>query len=239
MKRGIAFAVVALCAIAGTPSLSWAAEPSPKPALAPAVTVTRAVEREVIERAIVTGTLVPREEILVAPEIEGLRITEVLVEEGDVVEKGEVLARLSRDLLEAQLAQNQAAIARADAAISQAGSNIIQAEAAQLEAAQALERVRSLMKGGNATEAVLEQRISASRGAEGRLAAARDALQMAHAERRSAEAQGREFQVRLDRTEIKAPQAGIVSRKNARIGATAICRRRSALSHHRQRRNRA
>ncbi len=135
MKRGIAFAVVALCAIAGTPSLSWAAEPSPKPALAPAVTVTRAVEREVIERAIVTGTLVPREEILVAPEIEGLRITEVLVEEGDVVEKGEVLARLSRDLLEAQLAQNQAAIARAEAAISQAGSNIIQAEAAQLEAA--------------------------------------------------------------------------------------------------------
>ena len=44
---------------------------------------------------------------------------------------------------------------------------------------------------------------------------------MAHAERRSAEAQGREIQVRLDRTEIKAPQAGIVSRKNARIGATA------------------
>ena len=49
---------------------------------APAVTVVRAAERELVERAIVTGTLVPREEILVAPEVEGYRIAEVLVEEG-------------------------------------------------------------------------------------------------------------------------------------------------------------
>ena len=154
--------------------------------------------------------------------------------------KGEVLARLSRDLLEAQLAQNPAAIARAEAAIAQAGSNIIQAEAAQLEAPQALERARSLMKGGNTTEAVLEQRVSraarrggAARGRARWLAAWREA------ERRSAEAQGREIEVRLARTEIKAPQAGIVSRKNARIGATAICRRRAAVPHHRERRDRA
>jgi multidrug efflux pump subunit AcrA (membrane-fusion protein) len=77
-------------------------------ALAPAVTVSRAAEREVVERAIVTGTLIPRQEILVSPEIEGLRITEVLVEEGASVAQGEVLARLSRDLLETSLAQNSA-----------------------------------------------------------------------------------------------------------------------------------
>jgi RND family efflux transporter MFP subunit len=199
-----------------------AAQEPPVPSqLAPAVTVSRAVEREVVERAVVTGTLVPREEILVSPEVEGLRITEVLVEEGDEVEKGEVLARLSKDLLQAQLAQTDAAVARAAAGISQAENTIVQAEAAQVEAAQALERARTLMRSGNTTEAVLEQRVSAARAAEGRLAAARDALRIAQAERRSAEAQRQELQVRLDRTDIKAPQAGIVSRKNARIGATA------------------
>jgi HlyD family secretion protein len=44
---------------------------------------------------------------------------------------------------------------------------------------------------------------------------------MAEAESRSAEAQQRETAVRLARTEIKAPAAGIVSRRTARLGATA------------------
>ncbi|HEX2134359.1 MAG TPA: efflux RND transporter periplasmic adaptor subunit [Microvirga sp.] len=189
--------------------------------LAPAVTVTRAVERELVERAIVTGTLVPREEVLVAPEIEGLRITEVLVEEGDQVQRGQVLARLSRDILETTLAQNGATLARAEAAIAQARSQIMQAEAAQVEAAQALERTRALMRGGNTTEVQLEQRVAAARAAEARLAAARDGLMMAEAEKRSAEAARREIEVRLARTEIKAPHGGIVTRRNARIGATA------------------
>jgi RND family efflux transporter MFP subunit len=195
--------------------------PAALPLLAPAVTVVQAAEREIVERAVVTGTLVPREEILVAPEVEGLRLTEVLVEEGAVVREGDVLARLSRDILETTLAQNAATLARAEAAIAQAQGQIVQAEAAQVEAQQALERTRSLMKGGNTTEAQLEQRVSAARTAAGRLSAARDGLRMAEAELRSTEAQRREIDVRLARTDIKAPRGGVVSRKTARIGATA------------------
>jgi RND family efflux transporter MFP subunit len=206
-------------------SLAWplsaSAQQAPAPSLAPAVSVVRAAEREVVERAIVTGTLVPRDEILVAPEVEGLRITEVLVEEGAQVHQGQVLARLSRDILETTLAQNAATVTRTEAAIAQARNQIIQAEAAQTEAAQALERTRSLIRSGNATEVQLEQRVSAARAAEGRLAAAQDGLRIAEAERRSAEAAKREIEVRLARTEIRAPEAGIVSRKTARVGATA------------------
>jgi len=188
---------------------------------APAVSVVRAAERDLVERAIVTGTLVPREEILVAPEVEGYRISEVLVEEGDLVKHGQVLARLSRDILETLLAQNAATRTRAEAAIAQARSNIVQSEAAQVEAQQALERARALMRTGNTTEATLEQRVSVARAAEGRLSAARDGLRMAEAERASAQAQQREIEWRLSRTDIRAPAAGIVARKNARVGATA------------------
>jgi HlyD family secretion protein len=220
VMRSIMAAAVAAFGLAASAALAEEAAPA-APSLAPAVTVVRAAERELVERAIVTGTLVPREEVLVAPEVEGLRITEVLVEEGAVVKQGQVLARLSRDILDATLAQNTAALARAEAAIAQAQSQIVQAEAAQTEAAQALERARALMRSGNTTEAQLEQRISLARAAEGRLAAARNGLSMAEAEKRSAEALRQEIEVRLDRTEIKAPRAGIVSRKTARIGATA------------------
>lgn len=214
--------VLAVAMALFTPLAGATAQEAAAPSqLAPAVTASRATEREVVESAVVTGTLVPRDEILVAPEIEGLRITDVLVEEGDVVERGQVLARLSRDLLEAQLAQIDASIARARAGISQSENTIVQAEAAQVEAAKALERAQTLMRSGNTTEAVLEQRVSASRAAEGRLAAARDALGIAQAELRAAEAQRQEVQVRLDRTEIRAPRGGIVARKNARIGGAA------------------
>ena len=76
-----------------------------------------------------TGSLVAREEILVGPEVEGLRVTEVLADEGMRVKKGDVLARLVADTLDAQVAQNDAALARATAAIAQARSAIVQAEA--------------------------------------------------------------------------------------------------------------
>jgi HlyD family secretion protein len=172
-------------------------------AIAPAVTVVPAERREIVERAVVTGTLVPRDEILVAPEVEGLRITELLVEEGDRVTKGQV-----------------AAVARAEAAIVQAKSQIVQAEAANVEAKLALERAQSLAKTGNATAAVLEQRVSAAQGAEGRLAAARGGLQSAQADLATARAAGSEIALRRARTDIRAPEAGIVNRRTARVGAS-------------------
>jgi HlyD family secretion protein len=217
--RTLALAIaVGLAGVSG--ALAQPSQPTQAP-LAPAVTVVRAGERELVEQAIVAGTLVPREEVLVAPEVEGYRIAEVLVEEGDVVKQGQVLAKLSRDVLETLLAQNAATRTRADAGMAQAKSQIIQAEAAQVEAQQSLERARALMRTGNTTEAVMEQRVSAARAAEGRLAAARDGLRIAEAEKASAEAQLREIEWRLSRTEIRAPAAGVISRKNARVGATA------------------
>ncbi|MCJ2140478.1 efflux RND transporter periplasmic adaptor subunit [Methylobacterium sp. E-066] len=189
-------------------------------AIAPAVTVIPAQRREIVERAVVTGTLVPRDEILVAPEVEGLRITELLVEEGDRVTKGQVLAKLSQEMIVTQEASNVAAIARAEAAIVQARSQIVQAEAANIEAKQALERAQSLAKTGNATAAVLEQRVSAAQGAEGRLAAAKGGLQSAQADLATARAAGSEIALRRARTDIRAPEAGIVNRRTARVGAS-------------------
>ncbi len=187
----------------------------------PVVTVVTASTREIVDRVPVSGTLVPRDEVLVSPELDGLRITDVLVEEGDHVSKDQVLARLSREMLDTQAAQNEAALARDTAAIEQSRSAIDQAEAAADEARQALNRAQILSKSGNATEATLEQRVSASRSSDGRLAAARNGLSIAQADLAQAKAQQAEITLRLARTEIRAPVDGIVSRRTARVGATA------------------
>jgi RND family efflux transporter MFP subunit len=213
--------ILIMAALAAATLAQAAPVPEARPSVGPTVTVVRAAERELVERATVTGTLIPRDEILVVPEIEGQRVAEVLVEEGDVVKAGQVLARLSRDVIDVQLTQNTATLAKAEAAIAQARSQIVQAEAAQVEAGQALERARALMRTGNTTEAIMEQRVSAARAAEGRLSAARDGLRMAEAEKAAAEAQRRELEWRRSRTEVKAAVGGVVSRKSARVGATA------------------
>ena len=121
------------------------------------MTVARVAPADFAETVLATGSLVAREEILVGPEVEGLRITEVLADEGMRVKKGDVLARLVADTLDAQLAQNDAGLARAAAAIAQARSAIVQAEARLVESRNAFERAKPLRTAGHMAESAYDQ----------------------------------------------------------------------------------
>ena len=186
----------------------------------PAVSVVAAAKREFVDRLFVSGTLVAREEAQVAARIDGLTIVEVDAEDGDHVKQGQVLARLDRSQLDAQLAQNDAATRRADAAVDQARSTIAESQA-QLEFASSdFDRARKLGAGVMAASTI-EQRQTAMKTAQAQLSAAKFALGVAEADRKSRDAERRELLVRIDRTEVKAPVAGLVSRRSARLGAAA------------------
>jgi HlyD family secretion protein len=189
--------------------------------LAAAVTVARVAPADFTATVLATGSLVAREEILVGPEVEGLRVTEVLADEGMPVKKGDVLARLVADTLDAQVAQNDAGQARATAAIAQAKSAIVQAEARLVEARNAFERAKPLKAAGHMAESAFDIREQAARTAEAQLAASRDGLKVAEAEKAQIEAQRRELNWRRGRTEVVAPADGIVSRRMARVGGYA------------------
>jgi|SRR5262245_25769857 len=203
------------------PAAKRPAQSSSEEMLAAAVTAVRVVRAQFSETVLVTGSLVAREEVLVGPEVEGLRVTEVLADEGMRVKKGDVLARLVSDTLEAQLAQNHAALARAEAASAQARSGIVQAEARLLEANNAFERAKPLRAAGHLAESAYDQREQAARTAEAQLLAARDGLKVAEADTGQIEAQRRELLWRRGRTEVIAPADGVVSRRLARIGGFA------------------
>lgn len=224
-------ALAALASVAGLgvvlvltgklPALKRAAPPAETAQLATAISVVKVEPQDFTATLLVTGTLVPRDEILVGPEVEGLRVVEVLADEGDKVKKGQVLARLVNDTLDAQLAQNAAGLAKATAAIQQARSNIASAEAKLVEARNTLERGKPLRQGGYMSEATLDQRAAAAKTAEAAVAAAKDALAVAEAEKAQVEAVRRELSWKRGRTEIAAPADGVVSRRVARIGGFA------------------
>jgi HlyD family secretion protein len=186
-----------------------------------AVSVARVQTREFVENLAVSGSLVPREEILIGPEIEGLRVLEILVEEGAQVTRGQVLARLVAATLDAQLAQNDATLARNAAATAQARSAIAEAEARLTEARNAMARTTTLKNAGHVSESVYDQRESAFKLAEAQLVAARDGLKASEAERAQIEAQRRELDWRRSKTDVTAPADGVISQRKGRIGGMA------------------
>ncbi|NOT70714.1 MAG: efflux RND transporter periplasmic adaptor subunit [Hyphomicrobium sp.] len=187
----------------------------------PMISVVKARQAAFHETVLVSGSLVAREEILVAPEIEGLRVVELFTDEGSTVKKGQVLARLVSEQLDAQMAQNDAAAARTVAAIAQAESAIVQAEARAKEATAQLERAEPLRKSGYLSGSTFDARESAASTAKSQVIAARDGLKSAAAEKAQVEAQRRELNWRRSNTEVKAPADGVISRRVARIGAMA------------------
>ncbi|MEZ5898352.1 MAG: efflux RND transporter periplasmic adaptor subunit [Hyphomicrobiaceae bacterium] len=204
----------------------YAARKAPEPeqdaaARAPAISVVRVSNADFVETVMVSGSLVPREETLVSPEIEGFRVVDLLADAGDEVKKGQVLARLVSDQLDAQLAQNDANLAGADASIARARSQITEAEARAKEAQAQLDRAIPLKKSGYLSGSVFDERESAARTSKAIVTAARDALKSAEAQRLQVEAQRRELEWKRSNTQVTSPVDGIVSRRNARIGAIA------------------
>lgn len=99
---GAAFATMAM------PTVTQAAETATLSLIAaPTVSVITASVRHVVMTTIVTGSLVPREEVQVGVDLNGYRIIEIRADEGDMVKAGQILARLSTDIFEVQLVQNR------------------------------------------------------------------------------------------------------------------------------------
>ena len=187
----------------------------------PSVTVADAAMAEVQARVLLSGTLVARQEVLIYPQVSGYEITQVLVEAGDTVEKGQVLVRLSSDTLAAQLAQAEAEYQRAEAGVSQAQSAIASAEATRTQAVTALNRMQRLRNSGNAAQAALDDAIAAEAGAQAQAASAADGLAVAQAALAQADAARAIAKLNLDRTDITAPIGGLILSRTAELGAIA------------------
>jgi HlyD family secretion protein len=189
--------------------------------VAPAVSTVAVTTSNFVETVLITGSVIARDEIMIAPEIEGFRVEELAAEEGDSVHKGQILARLTAETLDAQLAKNDADVARTVAAVAVARSGIAQAEATLKEATNAYERVKPLAKSGYASSATFDQRESAAATAEAKLVSARDSLKSAEADKAALEASRREITWRRSKSEIRSPVDGVVSRRTVRVGGVA------------------
>ncbi len=187
----------------------------------PTVSVVKAARQALSQKVIVTGTLVAREQVLVTPGVEGLKIESISYDAGDRVEEGAVLARLAVDTIDVLLAQNTSQLASTDAQIAQARAQVSSAEALATQTAQALERGRALVGNSSMSKDAFDQRQLAADQAKAQLQVAKEALSAAEAQRKLVEAQRAETELRRSKTEIRAPRAGLILSRNAVVGQVA------------------
>jgi HlyD family secretion protein len=221
-----------LAAMLSTAAPALAADAAPAPAAAPllpAIGVVEVIETTLRDRIVASGTVRPAETVLVQPQVEGQATEELFADVGDRVEKGQVLARLSDSALTLQRSQLVASLSAAEASVAQARAQIAEAEAARAEAMRARDRARTLREQGNIAQAALDDVESQALIAETRVNAAQQGLASAEAQVGLIHAQIADVDLSISRTEVRAPVAGTVAERNARIGAIASAGGGSAM----------
>ncbi|MCX7644471.1 MAG: efflux RND transporter periplasmic adaptor subunit [Rhodobacteraceae bacterium] len=221
MLRPLAL-LIAAALVPAAPTLAADGPPpaAEAPAL-PAIGVVAVVDAVLRDRVVATGTIGPAEIVFVQPQIEGQAIEEILADVGDRVEAGQVLARLSDSALTLRRSQLVASRAAAEAAVAQGRAQVAEAEAAAAEAERTLGRTEALRAQGTASQAALDDARSQAEIARARVAAARQGLTSAEAQVGLIDAQIADVDLSISRTEVRAPVAGIVTARSARIGAIA------------------
>jgi len=188
------------------------------PQSAPAIRVAAVTRHELIETLDVTGSIVPRQEAAVGVDVAGLIVRELNADRGDVVKKGDVLARLDRTALETQLVQLDASKVQAEAAIAQAKAQVSGAEVSVRQATETLDRARALQQKGVAAQSQLDNAVNGLDSARAQLDSAAKAVASAEAQLGVIGAQRRDVEERLAKTEVRAPADGLVLARNATLG---------------------
>lgn len=207
-------ATVALAAAEADKAPSATAQP-------PAIVAVRAVEAQITDRVLANGMITAVEEVLVAPQVEGLAIESLEADVGDWVDAGSVLATLSDDQLILQKSQLDANRAKALAAIAQLEAQLAEVNSNAAESVKAGKRARQLAKTGAYSTVQAEQTEAQATAALARVRSVEQSVKVAEAEITLIDAQMKDIDLRVARTEIKAPVSGVITARGARIGAIA------------------
>jgi RND family efflux transporter MFP subunit len=142
-------------------------------------------------RVAANGNIAAWQEAVIGTEANNLRVSEVRVNVGDRVKRGQVLATFAAETSIASLQETKAAVLEAEATLAEAMANA--------------QRARGLQAKGFLSPQAINQYLTAETTAHARLDAQRAALQTK--------------QLRLEQTRIVAPDDGIISARTVTVGA--------------------
>ena len=155
------------------------------------VAVAQPVQTQLPVQVLADGEVTAWQEASVASETNALTLSAVLVNVGDTVKRGDVLARFNGKTVAADVTQARAALAEAQAAATEAEANV--------------RRARRLRGTDTLSAQQIEQYLAAGRTARARV--------------RSAQAALVSKQQNWQNVELRAPDDGVISSRTATVGS--------------------
>ena len=189
-----------------------------KNGVAIAVTAVTAQEGTVQRRMTFSGPVVGRDEVPIYSELAQGRIDKILVEAGQHVKAGAVLATIDAASLRIQRAQQQANQQKASVAIKQQENALEEAQAQYTQAQAERKRAEVVVETGLISREVRDQRVVAEQLAKTHVQSVKNSLGMAQADFSLASAQLAESDLRLNQAAIRSPVSGLVIERKARTG---------------------
>ncbi|MBC7947866.1 MAG: efflux RND transporter periplasmic adaptor subunit [Chitinophagaceae bacterium] len=174
------------------------------------VTSEKATRRTIIETVTASGNIYPEVEVKISPDISG-EITELNVEEGDSVRKGQVLARVFADIYALQRDEAASQVNRSQATVANSNAALEALKASLDMARQSYDRNQSLYDQKIISKSELEQFETTFRSAQANYNAARENIRSLQAGVQSSQTGLTKANKDLSRTTLTAPMDGVIS----------------------------
>lgn len=181
------------------------------------VTVEKVVEATIIETVTANGKIQPEKDIMVSPFISG-EVIELTVLEGDMVTKGQFLAKIDPEQYIAAFERAEAGLNSQKASEANARANLVSAKSENMKNKLDYDRNLALWKKKVISDSDMEKMKSAYDVSQARVEAAEQTLKSAEFQVKSSAASLREAKENLSRTAVYAPQDGTVSKLNVERG---------------------
>ncbi len=185
------------------------------------VTVEAIQNRTIIETVTSNGKVQPVTEVKISPDVSG-EIVELLVNEGDFVQKGSMLVRINPEIYMSALDRVEASLNTSKANLANSRARKAQAEAQFINAEAAFNRSKTLYEQDAISESEFDSARSQFLVAKAEVEAGSQSVVAAQFQVQSAEATLREARENLTKTNIYAPMDGTISRLDAELGERVV-----------------
>jgi len=176
---------------------------------------------KIVETVSGTGKIYPKTELKLTPDVSG-EVIDLLVEEGDTVKKGQLLARIKPETYESFMARAEAAVNAAKSGESSTQAQLSQLQTQSEKLKRDLDRARQLYGDGVLSQADLDNAETAYKSALDNMKGINKTIEGAQYNTASAQANLKEARENLRKTNLYAPMSGIVSLLHIKKGERVV-----------------
>ena len=185
------------------------------------VTAEKAQKRTIIELVNASGKVYPEVEVKVSPDISG-EITELNVQEGDTVKKGQLLVRIFADIYSIQRDQAASGVAQSQAQVANSQAAVESLKAQMEQAQKSYDMQKKLFDEKVISQAEFNNVEATYKAAKANYNAGLQNIRSGQAGIQSAQSNLQRANKDLSRTAVVAPMDGVVSLLSVKRGERGV-----------------